>query len=59
MLSFYTFVLFFLSLSGLLHAKSSEGDSVLVVVEETHKKDFSIFFDDLKGVLDANPNEIV
>ncbi|KAJ7812858.1 oligosaccharyl transferase beta subunit [Mycena leptocephala] len=49
MLSFYTFVLFFLSLSGLLHAKSSEGDSVLVVVEETHKKDFSIFFDDLKA----------
>ncbi|KAJ7634147.1 oligosaccharyl transferase beta subunit [Mycena polygramma] len=48
MLSFCTFVLFFLSLSGLLHAKSSGGDSVLVVVEESHKKDFSIFFDNLK-----------
>ncbi|KAJ7672625.1 oligosaccharyl transferase beta subunit [Mycena rosella] len=48
MLSFYTFILFFLSLSGLLHAKSSDGDSVLVVVEEAHKKDFTIFFDGLK-----------
>ncbi|KAJ7449562.1 oligosaccharyl transferase beta subunit [Mycena latifolia] len=48
MLSFYTFLLFFLSLSGLLHAKSSDGDSVLVIVEETHQKDFTIFFDGLK-----------
>ncbi|KAJ6581354.1 oligosaccharyl transferase beta subunit [Mycena capillaripes] len=48
MLSFCTLVLFFLSLSGLLHAKSSDGDSVLVVVEEAQKKDFSIFFDNLK-----------
>ncbi|KAJ7180519.1 oligosaccharyl transferase beta subunit [Mycena filopes] len=48
MLSFCAFLLFFLSLSGLLHAKSSDGDSVLVVVEEAHKKDFTIFFDGLK-----------
>ncbi|KAJ7767436.1 oligosaccharyl transferase beta subunit [Mycena maculata] len=48
MLSFSTFALFFLSLSSLLHAKSSDGDSVLVVVEEVHQKDFTIFFDGLK-----------
>ncbi|KAF7356741.1 PAT1 domain-containing protein [Mycena venus] len=48
MLSFYTFVLFFLSLSGLLHAKSSDGDSVLVLVEQARQKDFSLFFADLK-----------
>ncbi|KAJ7504533.1 oligosaccharyl transferase beta subunit [Mycena galericulata] len=48
MLPFSTFLLFFLSLSGLLHAKSSDGDSVLVVVEEAHQKDFTIFFDGLK-----------
>ncbi|KAJ7245143.1 oligosaccharyl transferase beta subunit [Mycena haematopus] len=48
MLSFYTFALFFLSLSGLLHAKSSDGDAVLVLVEDAHKKDFSLFFDGLK-----------
>ncbi|KAJ7115820.1 oligosaccharyl transferase beta subunit [Mycena epipterygia] len=48
MLSFCTFILFFLSLSGLLHAKSSDGDSVLVVLEEAQRKDFTIFFDGLK-----------
>ncbi|KAF8216306.1 oligosaccharyl transferase beta subunit [Mycena galopus ATCC 62051] len=48
MLSLYTFALFFLSLAGLLHAKSSDGDSVLVLVEEAHKKDYSLFFNDLK-----------
>ncbi|KAK7030631.1 oligosaccharyl transferase beta subunit [Favolaschia claudopus] len=48
MLSLYTFLLFFLSLSGLLHAKSSDGDSVLILVEESHKKDFSLFYEDLK-----------
>jgi oligosaccharyltransferase complex subunit beta len=48
MLSFYTFVLFFLSLSGLLHAKSSDGNSVLVLVEQARQKDFSLFFADLK-----------
>ncbi|KAJ7355433.1 oligosaccharyl transferase beta subunit [Mycena albidolilacea] len=48
MLSFYSLPLFFLSLAGLLHAKSSDGDSVLVLVENAHKKDFSLFFDDLK-----------
>ncbi|KAJ7281774.1 oligosaccharyl transferase beta subunit [Mycena rebaudengoi] len=49
MLSLSTFVLFFLSLSGFLHAKSSEGDSVLVIVEPAYRKDFSIFFDGLKA----------
>jgi len=48
MLSLCTFLLFFLSLSGLLHAKSSDGNSVLVVVEQAHQKDYSIFFDGLK-----------
>jgi oligosaccharyltransferase complex subunit beta len=58
MLSFYSLPLFFLSLAGLLHAKSSDGDSVLVLVEDAHKKDFSLFFDDLKGVLRAYSNAI-
>ncbi|KAJ7077888.1 oligosaccharyl transferase beta subunit [Mycena belliarum] len=48
MLSFYTFALFFLSLAGLLHAKSSDGDSVLVVVEEAQQKEFTLFFDGLR-----------
>ncbi|KAJ7623339.1 oligosaccharyl transferase beta subunit [Roridomyces roridus] len=48
MLSLHTFLLFFLSLSGLLHAKSSSGDSVLVVLEPARQADFSIFFDGLK-----------
>lgn len=59
MLSFCTFILFFLSLSGLLHAKSSDGDSVLVVLEEAQRKDFSIFFDGLKGVLHATLYDII
>ncbi|CAK5273944.1 unnamed protein product [Mycena citricolor] len=48
MQSLFTFVVFCLGLSGLLHAKSSTGDSVLVVVEEAKQKDYSIFFDSLK-----------
>ncbi|KAJ6621330.1 oligosaccharyl transferase beta subunit [Mycena sp. CBHHK59/15] len=48
MLSFSVFVLFFLSLASFSHAKSSDGDSVLVVVEESHQKDFALFFDGLK-----------
>ncbi|KAF7309683.1 Dolichyl-diphosphooligosaccharide--protein glycosyltransferase subunit WBP1 [Mycena indigotica] len=43
------FVLFFLSLSGLLYAKSSDGNTVLVIVEEAQKDEFSVFFDDLKA----------
>ncbi|KAJ6518637.1 oligosaccharyl transferase beta subunit [Mycena sanguinolenta] len=48
MLSFYTFAVFFLSLSGLLHAKSSDGESVLVLVEDAQKKDYSLLFGDLE-----------
>jgi hypothetical protein len=59
MLSFCTFVLFFLSLSGLLRAKSSDGSSVLVVVEESQQKDFSIFFNGLKGMLRPALIEII
>jgi len=49
MLSLYTFVLFFLSFSGLVYAKSSDGDSVLVIVEDSHQNDSSLFFDDLRA----------
>ncbi|KAJ7066760.1 oligosaccharyl transferase beta subunit [Mycena amicta] len=42
-------VVFLLSLSGLLHAKSSDGNSVLVIVEDAQKDEFSVFFDDLKA----------
>lgn len=36
-------------LASLVTAKSSSGDSVLVVVEPKRQDDFSIFFQGLKG----------
>jgi len=38
-----------LSLITLVEAKSSTGNSVLVVVEPKRQDDFSIFFEGLKG----------
>lgn len=37
------------ALAGLVNARSSTGNSVLVVVDPSRKDDFSIFFDGLKG----------
>jgi len=49
MRSFFTLLLPLLGLTGLLEAKSSSGDSVLVVLEPNlPKDDFSIFFKDLE-----------
>jgi oligosaccharyltransferase complex subunit beta len=51
MLSFLALLLPLLGLAGLLEARSSSGDSVLVVLEPTlPKDDFSIFFKDLEGM---------
>ncbi|KAJ7577529.1 oligosaccharyl transferase beta subunit [Mycena floridula] len=47
MLRFLSFVALLLSLASLLDAKSSTGDSVLVVVDPKQKNDYSIFFDGL------------
>jgi len=38
-------------IASIVNAKSSTGNSVLVVVEPKRQDDFSIFFDGLKGVL--------
>jgi len=51
MLSFFTFILSVLGLASLAHTKSSAGDSMLVVVEPTHRDNFTIFFNGLKGKL--------
>lgn len=52
MRSFLTLLLPLLGLAGLLEAKSSSGDSVLVVLEPNlPRDDFSIFFKDLEGVI--------
>lgn len=52
MLLFRTLVFSILFLAGLLDAKSSVGDSVLIVLEPSlHKDKFSIFFNGLEGAL--------
>lgn len=38
---------------GLLHAKSSTGDSVLVILDnKLNRSDYSLFFDGLEGTLE-------
>lgn len=50
MFSLKRLVLLGAALASWVNAKSSTGNSVLVVVEPNRKDDFSIFFDGLKGV---------
>jgi oligosaccharyltransferase complex subunit beta len=50
MFSFKRLVLLGAAFAGWVNAKSSTGNSVLVVVEPNRKDDFSIFFDGLKSV---------
>ena len=41
---------------GLLHAKSSTGDSVLVILDnKLNRSDFSLFFDGLEGTCELRP----
>lgn len=49
MLSLCTFLFVILGLSSILDAKSSSGDSVLVLLDDAHRGDFTIFLDGLKG----------
>jgi len=51
MLSLKRLVLLGVALASWVNARSSTGNSVLVVVEPSRKNDFSIFFDGLQGVL--------
>lgn len=47
--------LLFLGLAGLVAARSSSGNSVLVVLDPSLSKDkFSIFFKDLEGVYSSS-----
>lgn len=46
-----------ITLVSSIHAKSSTGDSVLVIVESKKQNDYSIFFDGLRGkALNPLPN---
>lgn len=54
MFSLKGLVLFGIGFASWVSAKSSLGNSVLVVVEPNRKDDFSIFFDGLKGASDLN-----
>lgn len=48
MLSLYLIMAAFI---GLLHAKSSTGDSVLVILDsKLNRSDYSLFFDGLEGI---------
>ena len=48
MFSLRTLLILVAGLASYVYAKSSTGNSVLVVVEPKHKDNFSIFFDGLK-----------
>jgi len=51
MVAFWSLLLPLISLAGLINAKSSFGDSVLIVLEPNlQKEDYSIFFTSLTGV---------
>jgi hypothetical protein len=51
MVAFWSLLLPLAGLAGLINAKSSTGDSVLVVLEQSlPKEDYSIFFTSLTGV---------
>lgn len=50
MLSLLPFFTLVLAVCGIIDAKSSTGDSVLVIVDPAQKNDYSIFFDGLKGM---------
>lgn len=49
MFSLRRFLVLVAGIASCVNAKSSTGNSVLVVVEPKHQDDFSIFFDGLKG----------
>jgi len=51
MLSFYTFILLIFGLASVLDAKSSSGNSVLVILDPARRPDYSIFFNGLQGGL--------
>jgi hypothetical protein len=53
MVSFFTCFLAILGLAGLADAKSSAGNSMLVIVETTHQDNFTRFFNGLKGKLEV------
>ncbi|KAF5372921.1 hypothetical protein D9758_001481 [Tetrapyrgos nigripes] len=48
MLSLYTFILLIFGLAVVLDAKSSSGNSVLVILDPARRPDYSIFFDGLQ-----------
>ncbi|KAK7449722.1 oligosaccharyl transferase glycoprotein complex, beta subunit [Stygiomarasmius scandens] len=48
MLSFYTFILLIFGLASVLDAKSSSGNSVLVILDPARRPDYSIFFNGLQ-----------
>ena len=51
MVAFWSLLLPLVGLTGLANAKSSAGDSVLVVLEKSlPKEDYSIFFTSLTGI---------
>ena len=54
MFSLKGLVLLGIAFASWASAKSSSGNSVLVVVEPNRKDDFSIFFDGLKGEFELN-----
>jgi len=51
MIAFKKLIWLAITLVSAVHAKSSTGDSVLVIVEPKKQNSYNIFFDELRGKL--------